>query len=188
MKKLLLAGLLSAGTLLFHAGCATKPMLAYDLNPEVDISAFETFSLMPLPDRVKGARPDAVEHYGAAAQAAMREALTAKGYREVPFGQADFAVNLKAAVSPRLNVSQWGYTTGNYAGTDYWGTSSYYEVVADVDITPEDHAIILLEIYENKNKTLAWCSWAIDRTRKNRMPIDEFTEKLKGMFVTFPAK
>lgn len=188
MNKSILLGLLSVAALLFHSGCATKPMLAYDLNPEVDVSSFETFALMPLPERVKGARPDALQRYGAAAEAAMRDGLIEKGYREVPFGQADFAINLKAAVSPRLNVSQWGYTTGNYAGTDYWGTSSYYEVVADVDITPEDHAIVVLEIYENKEKTLAWCSWMVDRTKKNRMPVEDFKELLQGMLVTFPAK
>ena len=189
MKNPALLGLLSAAVILL-AGCATnqKPMMNFDLSPDVDISEFKTFALMPLPERIKGARIDAVQHYGPASQTAMREALIAHGYTEAPLGEADFALNVKAAVTPTLNVSQWGYTTGNYAGSNYWGTSSYYEVVADVDIRPDDHAIVVLEIYENKEKTLAWCAWMVDRTKKTRMPVVEFTGLLMGMLATFPAK
>ncbi len=188
MKKHLLLGVLSVAALALFSGCATKPTMAYDLSPKVDTSKFETFALLPLPERVKGARLDTVQHYGPAAQEAMREALVAKGYTEAPLAEADFAINLKAAVTPTLNVSQWGYTTGNYAGADYWGTSSYYEVVADVDVRPDDHAIVLLEIYENKEKTLAWCAWSVDRTKKDRMPVPDFKILLQELLASFPAR
>ncbi len=188
MKKILLLGALGAAALALLTGCATKPMMAFELSPDVDTSEFKTFALMPLPERVKGARLDALQRYGAAAEDAMRESLIAHGYTEAPFTEADFAINLKAAVTPKLNVSQWGYTTGNYAGSGYWGASSYYEVVADVDVTANDHAIVVLEIYENKEKTLAWCAWMVDKTKKNRIPVEEFKDLLKGMLATFPAK
>ncbi len=179
---------LFAVTLAFLGGCATGPQINHDLSPEVDLSGFETFALMPLPKRVEGAQPDANQRYGRAAQEAMRDALLAKGYTEAAsLEEADFALNLKAAISPTLNVAQWGYTTGNYAGTDYWGTSSYYEVVADVDVRPKDHALVLLEIYENKEKTLAWCSWIIEPTRANRMTADEVKLLLTKMLASFPA-
>lgn len=189
MKTRLLLGALGVAALTLLSGCATKPMMNFDLNREVDISEFKTFALMPLPERVKGARLDAVKHYGPASQEAIRESLIAHGYTEAAsLEEADFALNVKAAVTPTLNVSQWGYTTGNYAGSDYWGTSSYYEVVADVDVRPDDHSIVVLEIYENKEKTLAWCAWMVDRTKRNRIPVEEFTDLLKGMLATFPAR
>ena len=187
MNKPALFGLVTAAALLF-AGCASKPNIAYDLSPEVNVAAFETFALMPLPKRVSGGRPDALPRYGAAAQAGMREALIAKGYTEADsLEAADFAINIKAAVTPTLNVSQWGYTTGNYAGTDYWGTSSYYEVVADVDVRPNDHTVVILEIYENKDKTLAWCGWSINQSRRERISTDELKVLISDMLASFPA-
>jgi hypothetical protein len=187
MKRFAALGLSSTLHLLF-AGCVSKPTIAYDLSPEVDVAAFETFALMPLPKKVSGGRPGAVQRYGPVVQAGMREALIAKGYTEAAsIEEADFAINIKAAVSPTLNVSQWGYTTGRYAGTDYWGTSSYYEVVADVDVRPNDHRIVIMEIYENTEKTLAWCGWSIDQTRK-QAPTDEGIKTLiTDMLASFPA-
>ena len=187
MNKPTLLGLLASALILF-SGCESTPTISYELSPEVDVRSFETFALMPLPERIKGARLDALQRYGEAAQEAMRESLIAKGYTEASFEQADFAINLKAAVTPKLSVSQWGYTTGNYAGSSYWGGSSYYEVVADVDVRPDDHAIVVLEIFENEEKTLAWCGWLIDRTKKNRMPVEDFKNLLNDMLASFPAK
>lgn len=187
MKKFAVSGLAAALLLLF-VGCASKPTIAYDLSPEVDVAAFETFALMPLPKRVSGGRPGAVERYGPIVQEAMRNALTAKGYTEVDsLEEADFALNIKAAISPRLNVSQWGYTTGRYAGTDYWGMSSYYEVVADVDVRPDDHRIVVMEIYENDQKTLAWCSWSIDKARKQAPTEEGINTLISDMLASFPA-
>ena len=189
--KSLKSNLIIAAALLFLLGCATGPKISNETNPEIDFSPYQSFSLLPLPTSLPGADPGTILRNGKAAQDGIRAALEIKGYTETDLENADFVINLKGSVVPKVKVTDWGMGMGygSYGRHGAGGRGySYSSMGTNVDIDNYEEGTFILEVFDVETKNLAWVGWAVGRKRSEPMPHDELKLLIAKMFESFPGR
>lgn len=88
--KHLLSMIAVAGILAVASGCASKPTY----KQGVDFSRYHTFALLPLPEKGSYQDPGIVTRLGRLAQEGTVETLSAKGFKQIKDGEADFLVKM----------------------------------------------------------------------------------------------
>lgn len=183
------SSLLIAFLLLSLHGCATGPKIQNELNPEVQIQDFSTFALLPLPQRIPGASPGTILRYGKTAQDAVKESLTAKGYTEASIEEADFSINIKATIVPKVNVTNWGFDYGYYSRPGYrGGFYPYGSMGSSVDVDSYEEGTLILEAFDSKTKALAWVGWASSRKSSKPMEHEALKLLIDSILATYPSK
>jgi Domain of unknown function (DUF4136) len=161
-------GLTSLAVLALFTGCESKPEIKYEADRSIDVSGYKTYVLVPFSKTTgiagEGANPGSSLKYAAPITASVKGALAAKGYSETTDkNEADFAVNVRATVVPKTDITDWGYSYGAYPGWGYgggyWGGSMGYNTTVD----QYNQGVLRIEIYDAKKKSLAWVGWATHR-------------------------
>ncbi|MBL4575599.1 MAG: DUF4136 domain-containing protein [Opitutaceae bacterium] len=181
LKKSLRLSILPLVATLLFAGCSTGPTISNTGNPDVNISSLDTFALLPLPSSVPGGDPASIIRYGKTAQDSLRSNFTTKGYSEVALEDADFTVNIKATVIPKVNVTDWGYGYSHYGRHGSWGASN-------VSVDSYDEGTLIIEVFDNVSKQLAWVGSAKGRTKRKGMTLEELTILISNVLESFPTK
>lgn len=160
--------------LLLFAACATGPDISSQSNPQIDLSEFETYSILTPSRFVEGGNPGAAIKYAPLVKEAIRTSLNGKGYREVDPESADFAVIAKATIVPKTVVTDTGFDYSMIPGPGpygYWGSRYPYGYMnGGVDVTTYDEGTLIIEVFDSDSREMAWVGWATDRVRNNVDP------------------
>jgi hypothetical protein len=165
--------LLSSALLLalgFISGCESGPEIKYEADRTIDVTAYKTYALIPWSKTggVQGQEvaPGASLKFAPIVTSSIKNALTSKGYSEAAVPQqADFAVNVRATMVPKTDVTDWGMGYGGYGRYGgYWGGAGYggYNVTVD----QYNEGVLRIEIFDIKKKDLVWVGWAKDQLYK----------------------
>ncbi len=182
--KTLRASVVSLVSILILASCMTGPKISNHINPDVDLGSLNSFALLPLPTSIPGGEPSAIIRYGRAAQDGLKNALTAKGYSESDLVDADFAVNIKATVVPKVHVTEMGYDYGRYGRLGSWG----YDNSSTVNVDNYEEGTLIIEVFETESKQLAWVGWAKGRKKNKAMTRQELRDLIATVLESFPTK
>ncbi len=144
--------------LLLLAACATP--VAVDYDETVDFARLHTFALLPPPPTKTGDpridNPLLVKRV----QAALRETLLARGYREVP-EKPDFYVSFQLGLKQGVE-SSGGVTFGfgTYVGNGSIGMAYGYP---GYEVASYEEGVLTVDILRGRDKTLIWRGTATKR-------------------------
>lgn len=196
MKSLL--NLTSIVTLIALVGCESVPKIDNQINPNVDLSNFKLFALLPLPTSIPGADPGVILKYGQTVHEGVSETLYSKGYIPTAVENADFVVNIKANSVPKVKVTDMGYNYGpsynawGYGGRYPYGYGGYNSMAmgmnSGVRVDNYEEGTLIIEIYDAKNKELVWVGWATDRKKKKGIGHGELKMLIRNIMVSFPPQ
>ncbi|RME67789.1 MAG: DUF4136 domain-containing protein [Verrucomicrobia bacterium] len=139
------------------AGCGRSPRYLTQAKPGVDVSAYTTFAIVEPAETVPGLDPRVIRRAAPIVENVIRTVLVAKGYREVPMAEADFAVAAHAAVLPRPELEKYGFTPA-HAATGWVTGYGDLARVTDERLEPGEEAFVAVEAYDVKTKELVWFS------------------------------
>ncbi len=91
--------------------------------------------------------------YHARIRRSTTAALTARGYREVAAGKADFLVHTAVEVEKRTDVTVWGTPYHDYRWGSAWRPT--YATVQEYRF-----GTLILDLIARKSGTIAWRGWA----------------------------
>lgn len=150
-------------------GCSTTPKVYSESNTAVNFGAYKTFAVLAPRASGSGIDPGAALRLTQPIQQTVREVLTAKGMTETAREQADFAVTVRGESVPKVEVTDWGYTSYPYgvsrAGWNHYGGYGYggYPGYGGVQVTNTDERRLIIEIFDNASRQEAWVGW-MERT------------------------
>jgi hypothetical protein len=156
--------LLSTGPF-FLIGCQSVPTAQYSGDPTIDVSAFKTFYLSPIPkdgpnvDEGLRSLLTSLDDY-------VVTALTRKGYVQASEETADMILAPRGRLKATTSVAgaQFGnYGTGSWMAGTPWGASS----------VNESSASVLVFCYAREIEKIAWLGWESSKSMKSR-PNDVF--------------
>jgi hypothetical protein len=131
-----------------------------DFDPQVDFSGYSTYAW------VEDLDADAVESRGVdpldekRVIAAVDQQLSARGYRKVTSGTADFAVHFYVTTQEKVDVNSY-YTGWGYYGW-YGGTQTY--------VRQWTQGTLVVDVLDINEKDLAWRGWVTGA-------VDDFARK-----------
>lgn len=164
------------------AGCSSIPVHT-EHNPGVNFAAFKSFAILPVTTTGGGVDPGTALHLMNVAELAVRESLTAKGMTEINREQADFAVNVRGESLPRVQVTDWGYSTYPVAVRRRGWV--YYGGYPSVDVTTVLDRRLVVEVYDNSTHQQAWVGWT-DHPDSGTVKPEKLKESLKKILADFP--
>ena len=187
MRTLTLIAIIPTALIILGA-CATTPKITSETNPNANVAAYKAFALLPLPKDIPGGDPGMILRYGKTAQDAMRQALDSKGYSDTNIENADFLVNIKATIVPKVQVTDWDLDYGYYGRRGYWGRGYYpYGTIgSDIDIDTYEEGTLIIEIFDASNKDLAWVGWATGKRKKEPISQEYLTSLIASILADFP--
>ncbi len=168
-------------TLLLPA-CSTTPKIQTQGRAGADYTRYRTFALMPLSTAAPANDPGLMLRLAEPARQAVIEALSAKGFQATELGQADFAVNLRGASLPRVEVQDWGYTRTIY--TRRYGSIPVR--VGEVDVRTYEEKTLTCEIFDNQSHDLVWVGWMTKRTTGGPVKPEALKQAIQAILAEFP--
>ena len=173
-------------------GCNTTPKVYSDANTTVNFGAYKSFAILELRASGPGIDPGAAMRLTQPVQQTVREVLTARGMTEKPREQADFAVRVRGESLPKVEVTDWGYTSYPYgygvhrAGWNHYGGYGYagYGGTGGVQVTTTDERKLIIEIYDNASRQEAWVGW-MERTG-GKVETEKVLEGVRLILAGFP--
>ena len=133
-------GLLYLCLIIFAAGCSTISV-THDYDPQADFSSLRTFAWIPFPKNVT-VNDIVVKRV----QDAVTRGLEAKGLQKNP-QNPDCLIAMHGATQEKLEITDWGYTTGRYGR--HWGGRN-------VSVQQYTEGTLLLDFVDAKSKSLLW--------------------------------
>ena len=178
MKSLILIGLCG---LAFLTGCETP--IKTDFKPDAPFASYRSFSIIPLPQTGPPQDPGLMLRLGRPATDAITAALTAKSYQLVQRENADFAVNLRGASIPKVDVTNWGYH-GSFVYGPY-GRATYIGGPAGTQVRNYNERTITIEIFENRSHDLVWTGSLTEQSSRRITP-EKLKEDIHRILEKFP--
>ncbi len=163
------------------AACSTTPKVQTQARPGTDFTRFHSFALLPLPSSGPASDPGLMLRLAEPARHAVVESLAARGLTEADRAQADLAVNLRGQSMPKVEVTDWGYTRTAY--TRYGRPVPVY--VGERDVRTYDERTLIVEIFDNHTKDLAWTGWT-KREARGEIKVEEVQEAIRNILAHFP--
>lgn len=159
-------------------GCQTP--VKTEFKPDAAFTGYRTFGLIPLPQTGPVNDPGRMLRLGKPAQEAIVESLTAKGFSQADRAAADFVVNLRGQSLPKIEVSNWGYTT--YARTRYGRVPVQ---VGPVDVQTYEERTLTIELFDNRSHELVWVGWMTKQSGGKVTP-DKLKNAVHQILAKFP--
>lgn len=166
----------------FLIGCQSVPTAQSSGDPTIDISAFKTFYLSPIPKDGPGV-DEGLRSLLTSLDQYVITAMTRKGYVEATEDTADMILAPRGRLKASNSVagSQFGnYGAGSWMSGTPWGTSSVNESTASV----------LVFCYAREVEKIAWLGWESSKSMKSR-PNDVFEGAATALYQIieqFPAR
>jgi hypothetical protein len=177
----MLAGLLAL------AGCATR--VSSDFDRDAVFAYYNTFDWLSPPARASeevrsDTDPDGPFERNSLLDKRIRSAvnanLTARGFRYLESGEADFRMNYYVRFKDKL------YATGNDFG--YWGR--YYRggfgSGFNYSVRQYQEGTIILDIIDRKQDQLVWRGWAVTRSSDGNLDEAEVSRAVARILERFP--
>jgi hypothetical protein len=181
MKTLRLAA--AAAVTVSLAGCSGMSIRT-DYNPGADFTKYSTYAWLATPE-TGDARVDNALVEGRI-KAAVDQALTAKGYRQVAPDQATFWVGYHLSIEGRMDVN----TVNSYYGYG-WGRGYYGPAYTDTQVYYYNQGTLLIDIVDAQAKELAWRGSA-EAEVKPDVPPEERSKRINSavaqVLERFPPK
>ena len=170
---------------LLAAGCQSVPKAQSESDPNIDLTRYKTFALLPLPERVAGGDPGLMLRIGNTLSSSVKEGLTAKGYREAELNAADFAVQVAGQIVPRVDVTDWGYSSipGSWTRRYPYAVTAGYR---DVTVDSYEEGTLSIEVYDSKLKKMVWTGWMKGRTSSKREDPARLRQGVTNILAQFP--
>jgi hypothetical protein len=163
------------------AACATAPKVHTEAKPGTDFSRYKTFALLPLPTVVSPADPGLMMRLAEPARQTVLETMQAKGLKAVELSQADFTLNLRGESLPKVEITDWGYTT--YAFT-MQGTVPVH--VGERDVRTYDERTLIIEAFDARSKQQIWVGWS-KRRSEGKVDVARVQQGIRNILAQFPA-
>ena len=165
------------------AACSTTAKVQTQAKPGADLTGYRTFALMPLPATGSTANPGLMLRLAEPARATVIETLQAKGFQAADRATADFTVNLRGESMPKVEVTEWGY---NMADSARWSGrhAPVYTTHRDVQVLNE--RTLTVEIFDNKNKELAWVGW-VKEEAYGEVKVETLQNAIRDILTKFPS-
>jgi hypothetical protein len=164
--------------------CSTTPRVQTQAKPGTDYSRYRTFALMPLPITGSASDPGLMLRVAEPARKAVVESLAAKGLTETDRAQADISLNLRGQSLPKVQVTDYGYSSGVVYGRAgrYYGYRGY----RDVEVNNYEERTLSIEVFDNRTKELSWAGW-IKRDATGPVDVERLQAAIRNILSKFPA-
>lgn len=171
----------------FIIGCQTTHYLRHTQNPDVDVSRYRTFSVLPPSEHFSNLEPNLLIQLINTVTNTVTTLLEEKGYRPSQLAFADFVVYVRGKLIPPRDITELGYIPE--FGRIGWAKSYPYQYGYTIqDQTTFKENILVVEIYDNTIRKLVWVGWA---TLPDKIPEDkkgmEIVQGLMRILSNFPA-
>jgi len=185
MKAKNILSLFAALSIILLSGCESPMKVDSESDPNVDLTAYQTYSLLPLPDSIPGADPGAVLRMKRIVTDALKEAMADKGYTEVALQVADFAVHITGKVVPKTDVTDWGYA---YSPSPRWGYRyPYHGGGSNVTVDQYEEGSLILEIFDTTRNEMVWVGWGTARTKGKDPTPERALSVVSEILASFPS-
>ena len=173
-------------------GCATKPAkVNTEFDSQADFASAKTFVLLPLPKDVPGADPGLAMRVNHTVETTVRNAMTAKGYREVAREEADIAVLIHGKLVPKTAFADWGLSPSYGAYGWNRGYRGYYggmSMGSNVIVDQYNEGTLIGEVYDVESKSMIWVGWMSTRTNTKREgEVERITAAVDRLLALYPA-
>jgi hypothetical protein len=171
----------------FFAGCQTAPKAVTEADPLVDVSAFQSFAVLPLPKSMPGADPGVTIRLTPTVKETVTRDLAAKGYTALEDArQADFAVYVHGSVLPKTDITDWGFqpmvVPGRWYGRYPLSAGLYGR---NISVDQYEEGTLIVEVYEVATRKPVWTGWVKGRGRAES---ENEKERLAGALSLILAK
>jgi hypothetical protein len=164
-------------------GCSTVKVRT-EHDSAINFSTYKTFAVLPISTAGSGVVPGTALRLAQPVEQPVRDALTAKGMTEAARDQADFAVLVRGESLPRVEVTDWGYTSYPSYGVRRRGWV-YYGGHHDVDVRATEERRLIVEIYDNASHKQAWVGW-IERSASGPVDPEMVQNGIRKILEGFP--
>jgi hypothetical protein len=140
-------------TLLVMMGCAPSVSVNYDYDKNVDFGPLKNYTWLPPPETPSGTVQAELERNSlldSRIKTAVNEQLGAKGYQPNS-EQPDLLLTYHTGMKDKIDVTDWGYGYGPYAG---YGGAWYGG--GGVDVYQYTEGTLILDIIDADSKNLIW--------------------------------
>jgi hypothetical protein len=177
----------AAALVLWLAGCASSTKVRTTQDPQVDLSPYQSFVLLPLPDQISETDPDLALRVAPVITETVTQVFEQKGYESASERSADLAIYVRGKMVPHVDVTTWGYLP--YYGRMGW-TKGYpyaYGYNLSNDRTFEEGTLIV-EVYDNDTKKMVWVGWATTPKARNRAKeAVQISDTLQRVLAPYPT-
>jgi hypothetical protein len=176
MKKL--KTVMLAGAALALASCASAPTVKIDYDKAANFSPLKTFS-------IKLGTPWGNQIGEKRVMDAVTQALTGKGWKLVPEGQADAQVLVHGASRTKKDLNTFYSGMGGY-GYRGWGAMGGTGT-ATTTVTEYQVGTLVVDVFDAKSKSLMWRGIAQDEVSDSAdKNIEKIGKATDALFKDFP--
>jgi hypothetical protein len=155
MKKRLLTFTVLGAFLLGLTACTTPPKIQYDAVEGYDFANAQTYAIIDTKGNTQiEVGPGTVQ----AVYQAMQTGLESAGLTEGSAADADLLVLVHLQMTEKMDVTNWGYGYGGYAGYGYYGGGPYGG--GGTTTTRYKDTTLAIDIVDNVEDVLVWRGWA----------------------------
>jgi len=169
------------------AGCAGSAKVRTPQDPQADLSPYQTFVLLPLPDQISETDPDLALRVAPVITDTVTQAFERKGYKPASQRAADIAVYVRGKIVPHVDVTTWGYLP--YYGRMGWTKGYPYAYGYNLaDTHTFEEGTLIVEVYDNHTKKMVWVGWATSPKAPNRAhEAVQISDTLQRVLASYPA-
>jgi hypothetical protein len=161
-------------------GCSSLTV-NHDFDPDANFAAYRTYVWADQRPSSSDAGAGANDLIAQRIRRAVDAELQKEGLTRVE-NNPDLLVAFHTGVKDKINVTDWGYTYGDY----YWGWGG-----RQIDVYQYQQGTLVVDLIERSSKELVWRGWAQKTVDENPSPqkIDRtIQDAVKKMFQRYPPK
>ncbi|MCH6559316.1 DUF4136 domain-containing protein [candidate division KSB1 bacterium] len=161
--------------LLVGVGCSPISV-SHDYDPQANFSNLKTFAWVAFPQNVE-INQLTVRRI----KNAVTNELLAKGLQESS-SNADILIAMHGTTKEKLDITDWGYSTGSYYGGGYWGGRN-------IDVNQYTEGTLILDFIDSKSKRLVWrgvAKGAVDPSLTPEQRTKRINEGAAKLMAQFP--
>jgi len=171
---------LALSAMIFAISCSPVSV-SHDYDPDINFGRLKTFDWIPFPGNVE-VNQLVVKRI----QDAVTRGLQAKGLQKSS-QNPDFVIVMHGMTEDKLDITDWGYSTGSYYRGGYWGGGH------NISVNEYTEGTLTLDFIDSKSKQLLWRGVAKGTVDPNATPqkrtqrINDAVAKLLEQFPPVPS-
>ena len=163
-------------------GCQTTEINT-QVAPGADLSGYETYAILPVPDKIPGIDPGVVLRVRGIVRDAVEKEMNAKRYLMAPVSEADIVVNITGQVVPKVDITQWGYMDVTHHG---W-VHGYPYYGSEISVDQYEEGTLIIEVYNRPTKEMVWVGWGKTRRSERGPDPDRIQNTVNQILESFPT-
>jgi len=177
------ASMLCVGVVLLLAVGCSGIRVSEDYDHSTDFSKYRAWYWLPRPPPSGDPRIDS-DLLATRVRSAVESILAAKGYRQVPVGEADFGVGWQAAIEGKLDVHS---VDQFYGYGPRWGPVG--GMGSETFVRRYDQGTLILDVVDARSRQLVWRGSAQAEVQQRRDPAQRdarVREAVQKILARFP--